>query len=94
MSYLDTVKRLPEVYKAVVAGVTAVLAQEGTLLAVLSSSGFVPENWVHAVVLGFGGLAGFLTWAKANEASVETIDKIVSENFELVEELIAGYKAY
>ena len=95
MSVVDDAKalaaRLPEIYKAVVAGGAVIVAQEGTVLAVLD--GHLPAAWVHGVVVGFGLLSGGLTWLKRNKPSVDQLNDLVKSNQTAVEAIIAQYKA-
>lgn len=57
---------LPQIWKSVVAFASAVAAQEGTIVAVASSTHVVPSAWIHALVVGFGGVTGVLTFLKGN----------------------------
>jgi hypothetical protein len=79
-SWFKTVQaKLPQVWKAVVAFASAVVAQEGVILAVAQSTGVVPAAWVHALVVAFGGVSGFLTWLKTNQPLVAGVVEAVSK---------------
>ncbi|NGX08765.1 holin [Mycobacterium phage prophiGD54-2] len=100
---MDFVKRLPEIYKALVAFLGALAAQEGTVMAIADG---LPPNWVHGLMVGFAGLTAFLTWLKKNKAAMDLVEKIlhdgstdpvhveavVKANPELVQELIDQYR--
>lgn len=101
---MDYLKRLPEIYKAAVAFLGALAAQEGAILALTDS---LPAGWVHGLMVGFAGLTAFVTWLKKNKPTVDLIEKILAEgkldpahveaivkaNPELVQELIDDYNA-
>ena len=61
---------IPEIWKAIVAFATAVVAQEGTIVAVAQSTHVVPATWIHGLVVGLGVVSGVLTFAKSNAAPV------------------------
>lgn len=59
--------RLPEIYKALVAFLAAIVGSEAAIVAALN--GVAPAGWVQAIVAGFGVVSGVLVWAKGNAPS-------------------------
>jgi hypothetical protein len=64
---------LPQIWKAVVAFASAVIAQEGVIVAIAQSTNVVPASWVHGLVVGFGAVSGLLTFLKENKQPVPPI---------------------
>lgn len=81
MKLVDAVKRAPEAYKAIVAGLTAVVGAEGTVLAVVDH---FPAGWGQAVVAGFGLAAGALTFLKRNKSNIELAEKLIQDYLDKV----------
>ncbi|ATN94001.1 holin [Mycobacterium phage Kumao] len=71
------VKRVPEMYKAVVALAVSSAGTLAAIQAVAESTGVAPEGWVYSLSIAVGAVTSFATWLKRNKPNVELVSGVI-----------------
>lgn len=79
-----SVKRVPEVWKSVVALVFSSAGTLAAIQAVVESTGAAPESWVYTLSLAVGAVTGFATWLKRNKPAADLVLELITSYDEAV----------
>lgn len=77
MTLKELHQKIPAVYRAAIAILGVVAAEQAVVVA--WSDAHLPHPWVNAIVAGFTGAAGLLAFLARNKGSVDFIEKVIRE---------------